>query len=247
MRSMGSPRVRRVTSRNTPRQSLIDRVLRRLRPTAVAEYCPPPREIATGVWIFERRLRFPPGLVLPCNMTAIRLGDGALVLIAPLALDDSTRRQIATLGSVAAVIAPSSFHYLFAAAYGPAFPGCRTYLAPGLPERVPSCPAGTVLADELRPPGFADLEHCVFGPVNGAAEIVFLHRPSATLLDRPRDERHDDRAELATLGVARNRHCAALRAEPYGASHVPERPRRRPEVPRPPAALGVHAHRRRPR
>jgi hypothetical protein len=161
---------------------LIDRVLRPLRPAAVAGYCPPPQPIASGLWTIERRLRFPPGLELAGKMTVVRLHDGALVLISPVALDDATHAQIAALGSVAAVIAPNSFHYLFVSAYAAAFPGCRTFLAPGLRERVPTCPAGTVLGDDVRPDWFAELEHRVFGPVRGGAEIVFLHRPSATLI-----------------------------------------------------------------
>lgn len=162
--------------------SLIDRVLRPLRPRAVAGYCPPPRPIATDIWTIERRLRFPGGLLLPCNMTAVRLRDGTVVIVAPLALDGPTHGQIQALGPVSAVIAPNTYHYLFAAAYASAFPASRTYLAPGLPERVASCPPGTVLGDDVRPDWSAELEHAVFGPIHGAAEIVFFHRPTATLI-----------------------------------------------------------------
>ena len=42
----------------------IDTVLRRLRPSAVAGYCPAPVRVASDLWQLERRLRFPPGLVL---------------------------------------------------------------------------------------------------------------------------------------------------------------------------------------
>jgi hypothetical protein len=174
--------MRSVTSSEAPRRPWIDRVLLPLRPKAVAGHCPPPRRIADDLWSFERRLRFPGGLLLGCNMTAIRLRDGRLVLIAPLALDDPTREQLAALGPVGAVIAPNSFHHLFAAAYGPAFRDARTYLVPGLRERVPTAPAGTVLTEDARPAWYGELEHVVFGPVHGAAELVFLHRPSSALV-----------------------------------------------------------------
>ena len=165
---------------------MIDRVLRPLRPRAVAGYCPPPRQVASDLWQFERRLRFPPGLVLSGKMTAVRLSDGGLVLVSPVALDDPTRQQIAALGRVTAVIAPNPFHYLFAAGYAAVFPGCEMYLAPGLRERVPTCPPGIVLADDTRPEWWPELEHLVVGSGGAsggsAAEVVFLHRPTATLI-----------------------------------------------------------------
>jgi hypothetical protein len=162
--------------------SWIDTVLRPLRPSAVAGYCPAPVRVASDLWQLERRLRFPPGLVLSGKTTIVRMRDGGLVLISPVALDEPTAAQVRALGSVAAVVAPNSFHYLFAGRYAAAFPGCTTWLAPGLRERVPTCPSGTVLGDDVRPPWFSELEHTVFGPVRGAAEIVFLHRPTATLI-----------------------------------------------------------------
>lgn len=162
--------------------SLAERMLRLARPRQVADWAPPPREVAPGLFRFERRLRFPPGIVLPTAMTAVRQDDGALVLLAPLALDAPTRRQLAALGPVATVVAPNSFHYLFAAEYAAAFPAGRTYLAPGLPARVPTCPPGIELGDAVRPAWDATLDHLVFGPVDGLAEVVFLHRPTATLV-----------------------------------------------------------------
>lgn len=162
--------------------SWIDTVLRPLRPSAVAGYCPAPVRVASDLWQLERRLRFPPGLTLSGKMTIVRVRDDRLVLISPVALDAATDAQIRALGSVVAVVAPNSFHYLFAGPYASAFKGCATWLAPGLRERVPTCPGGTVLDDDVRPPWFAELEHAVFGPVRGHAEIVFLHRPTATLI-----------------------------------------------------------------
>lgn len=160
--------------------SAIDRVLRPLRPAAVAGWCPPPRAIADGVWSVERRLRFPPGLVLPCAMTVVRT-EGGLVLVSPVALDAPTRAQLAALGPVAAVLAPNSFHYLFAAAYGAAFPDARTYLAPGLAARVPTAPRGSELTDAVSLDG-DDLAHVVVGTPATACEVALLHRPSKTLI-----------------------------------------------------------------
>ncbi len=163
------------------RRPLVDRLLRSVRPAPLADYCPPPRSFADGVWLVERKLRLPFGLVLPCNMTVIRLVDGRLVLHSPVKLDEATRRQIRALGSVAAVIAPNSFHYLFVGEYTRAFE-CRVYLAPDLPMRIPDCPPGTVLTDAVRADWSAELEHCVFGPVRRFTEVVLRHASTSTVI-----------------------------------------------------------------
>jgi hypothetical protein len=134
------------------------------------------------MWLVDRQLRLPPGLRLPYRMTVIRLADSRLVLHSPVKLDETTRRQVLALGSVTAIVAPNSFHYLFASEYAADFPGARLYLAPDLPRRIAGCPPGTILADDARAEWSSELEHRVFGPVHNFTELVFLHRPTSTLI-----------------------------------------------------------------
>jgi len=161
---------------------LMDRLLRPVRPTAVVGYCPLPRQFANGVWLFERRLRMPFGLLLPCTMTVIRLADARLAVHSPVALDDETYRQIVALGEVTAVIAPNSFHYLFASEYPRRFPTATMFLAPDLSRRVPDGVAGSVLDESTRPPWSSELDYLVFDPTPPFTEVVFLHRPTSTLI-----------------------------------------------------------------
>ena len=163
-------------------RSLVDRVLRLVRPTPVAGYVPPPRPLADGVWLVDRQLRLPPGLLLPYRMTVIRLADSRLLLHSPVKLDETVRRQVLELGAVAAVVAPNSFHYLFASEYAAAFPEAHLYLAPDLPRRIAGCPPGTILTDDLRAEWSSELGHRVFGPVRNFTEVVFHHRPTSTLI-----------------------------------------------------------------
>jgi hypothetical protein len=164
------------------RRPLIDRLLRLVRPSAVLGYLPAPRQFAEGVWLIERKLWLPPGLLLPYRMTVIRLADSRLLLHSPVKLDETTRQQVQALGLVTAIIAPNSFHYLFASEYQTAFPGAGLFVAPDLPIRIPSCPSGTILTDALRPEWSSALEHLVFGPVRHFTEVVFRHRPTSTLI-----------------------------------------------------------------
>jgi hypothetical protein len=162
--------------------SMLDRAMRWVAPAAVRAFAPPPRPLSDGLWIVDRQVSLPPGLILPTRMTVMRLPDGGLALHSPVALDAGLVDGLRALGEVAAIIAPNSFHHVFAAECSAAFPAACLFAAPGLSERVPSFPAAIALSDE--PPALwsAILDQIVFGPVRGACEVVFLHRPSRTLV-----------------------------------------------------------------
>lgn len=162
-------------------RSLLDRVMRPLRPTPVASFAPPPRELAPGVWSVDRRLRFPLGLEIPTRMTVLRLASGGLLLHSPVALDDPTKRTIEELGAVEVILAPNSFHYLFAREWVEAFPRACFLGAPDLPERIADLPPGEPVPCEGSPFG-PGIVHLVYGPVRRVSEVVLLHRPSGTLV-----------------------------------------------------------------
>jgi hypothetical protein len=163
------------------RRSLVDRLLRPVHPSPVASFAPPPLELAPGVWGIERRLRIPPGLTLPTRMTVLGLAGGGLLLHSPVSLDPATRDAVRALGAVEAILAPNSFHYVFARPWLEAFPSSRFLVAPGLPERIDDLPPGERVPREGSPfgPGIA---HLVLGPIRGLSEVVLLHRPSRTLV-----------------------------------------------------------------
>ena len=162
--------------------SLLHRVMRGLRPRLDPSHRPPPRALGEGLFVLERRLVMPPALGLPTNSVIAGLPGGGLVVISPPMPDAETCRQLEALGRVEALVAPNPFHYLFAAQALAAFPAARLFLAPGLRERVPELPAGETLAET--PPALwaGVLDQIVYGPVGGACEMAFLHRPTRTLL-----------------------------------------------------------------
>jgi hypothetical protein len=141
-----------------------------------------PREVAPDLWILERQLAMPGGPRLATRSTLIRTASGNLVVISPLPLDSSEAAQIAALGGVRDVVLPNSFHFLYAAEFLSRFPDARLHLAPGLRERVPDLPPGTVLEEGTPPQWAPDLEFTVLGPVRGASEVIFFHRPSGTVV-----------------------------------------------------------------
>ncbi|MGH7803602.1 MAG: hypothetical protein ACREQJ_04590, partial [Candidatus Binatia bacterium] len=125
--------------------SLLDRILKSAAPSPDASYLPAPRALADGLWEIERRLLMPGRVPLPTRTTIIRSPTGKLAVISPPRLDEETRAQLASLGEIGAVVAPNSFHHLFAAELVTAFPGIDVYAAPGLPERVGTLPTALIL------------------------------------------------------------------------------------------------------
>lgn len=162
--------------------TLIDRLMLPVRPRPVAGFAPAPRTIVPGLWRIDRKLRMPGGVRLPASATVLRLPDGALLVHAPVPIDDRAERELRALGRVAAVVAPNSFHHLYVADFVRRFADATLYLAPGLRERIAALPPGVVVADRAPDAWQGDVEPLPFGPLHGFAELALLHRSTATLV-----------------------------------------------------------------
>ena len=96
-------------------------------------------QIHDDVWLAERPF-FPtiPGLQgtdVGCKMCVVRLPDGTLWVHAPVALDDSLRKALATLGEVKHIVTPNAEHQKWAAPWILEFPDAQSYACPGLREK----------------------------------------------------------------------------------------------------------------
>lgn len=139
------------------------------------------RELGRDIWIAERRQRFY-GLEVGTRMTVMRLADGSLLLHSPVELDVALRRELDALGPVRYAVAPSRVHHLHAGEVARAYPGARLWVAPGLPRKRPDLEFAAVLDDEAPPEWRGQVEQVFFRGRPFENEVVFLHRPSRTLL-----------------------------------------------------------------
>lgn len=163
-------------------RSLIDRLMKLASPRPVMGYAPPPREIAPGIWALDRQLRMPGGPLLPLRTTVIRLRDGSLVVISPPPPVGAGDAAVADLGRVRHVVAPNSFHYVYAAAMLARHAGTRLLVAPGLPARVPTLPPAQELGPQPPPEWAGEIEIAILGPVRGLSEAVFFHVASGIVV-----------------------------------------------------------------
>lgn len=138
------------------------------------------REVAKGLFICETAIKMP-AASLPLNGTAIKLGDGRVVVISPLNPKRADYESLRRLGEVAHIVSPNSFHNLFAAAAKKEFPNAILWAAPALRKRKPEIPWDAVIGKDGWP--FAGELDCLYlEGAPGMGEVVFLHRATKTLI-----------------------------------------------------------------
>jgi hypothetical protein len=115
-------------------------------------------------------------------MTVIRLGGGDLLLHSPVSLDPALREALGRIGRVRWVVGPSKVHHLFLGDYLRAYPSAELCGAPGLAEKRPDLRFQTVLSAEPVAAWEGRVWHHLFAGAPAVNEVVFLHRPSRTLL-----------------------------------------------------------------
>lgn len=139
------------------------------------------RNLAADLWVVDQPLSMA-GVELGARMTVVRLPDGALFLHSPVALDDELREALLQVGTPRFAIAPNRFHHLYIGAYRDAFPGLRLYAAPGLVDKRRDLTFDAELTDAPPPEWAGTLDQVHVDGIPLISEVVFLHRPSRTLL-----------------------------------------------------------------
>ena len=148
---------------------------------------------APDLWLGEgERIRFW-GIPFGTRMCVIRLPGGVLVH-SPVALTDARAEAVAALGPVRWIVAPNLIHSLHVTLWAERFPEAEVLVSPRFPKRHPDIRHDAVLDGPL--PDWDDVLDAVV--VEGHAfmdEVVFLHRPSRTLIVTDILQRHDASGE----------------------------------------------------
>ena len=137
--------------------------------------------VAPGLWELNAPLSIA-GMHLGHRMTVAQLADRKLWLHSPVEYSRALAEELGALGEIAHIVAPSVMHDTYLEAWNAAQPQARFHAAPGL------APARTDLRftdvlDDTPPPAWAGLiaQHVMRG-MPRVNEVVFLHRPSRTLI-----------------------------------------------------------------
>jgi hypothetical protein len=138
-------------------------------------------QLDTDLWIADSPLRFF-GLEVGTRMTIIRLPGAGLLLHSPIEATPERVREVEALGNVACLVAPNRFHHLFVDGWQRACPEASLYVAPGLEAKRPDLEIAGVLTDEAEPAWRDVVDQALLHGLPFTNEVVFHHRPSATLL-----------------------------------------------------------------
>ncbi len=139
------------------------------------------QQLDSDLWVTSSPLRFF-GVEIGSRMTVVRLPGEKLLLHSPVKATPELIREVEGLGSVAYIVAPNRMHHLSVTGWAEAFPDADVFIAPGLEEKRPDLEDATVLRDEPED-GWADtLDQVLVEGFPLANEVVFFHRPSATLI-----------------------------------------------------------------
>jgi hypothetical protein len=149
------------------------------------------KPVAPELWIVDGpivRMAAPLGLSapFPTRMTLVRLPDGGLWCHSPIEPDAALFDAVDALGPVRHLVSPNKLHYAHIAAWKRRYPEAVAWASPGVRERAASQRIAVAFDEELAdtpPPAWTGtLDQLRFKGSRAIEEVVFLHRPSATLV-----------------------------------------------------------------
>jgi hypothetical protein len=136
--------------------------------------------VADGVWSVAAPHAFL-GIRFGTRMNVVRLPDGSLLLHSPIAIDDGLASEIESLGAVAHVVCPNSWHHVYAGPCLQRYPGALLHGPAGLAAKRPDLAIDRFLSDEPTPEWGGAIVPVTI-PRTMLHETVLFHRPSGTLL-----------------------------------------------------------------
>jgi len=135
-------------------------------------------KITAGIWVVDRPMIMA-GARIGCRMTVVRLAKGKLLLHSPVQPDRAWPKEVAELGDVAWIVAPSLMHNLWTPDTKTIFPDAQVLAPPGFDKIHPELETSPLLESEEVAAHF-DLQ--LVGGMPKMNEVVMHHRRSNTLL-----------------------------------------------------------------
>ena len=137
-------------------------------------------QVAENVWRAETVFRIGPAFSMPVASVITRDSAGKITIISPIPFTDEQTAAINTRGPVVALVTPNQFHHLSLPKAIERWPNAKVWAAPGLPEKRKDIHFDAVLgtgSDILN-----DYDTLFLEGTKRAAEIIFFHRPSRSLI-----------------------------------------------------------------
>ncbi len=139
-------------------------------------------QVDDALWIAEGGLVSFYGIPYPTRSVIARLGDGGLWVWSPVKLTDDLRAAVDRLGPVAHLVSPNKLHHLYLQEWSAAYPAAALWGPASTIRKRPDLKFRQPLRDEPPPEWRPDIDQAWFRGSFAMDEIVFLHRPSSTVI-----------------------------------------------------------------
>ncbi|MEO0768202.1 MAG: DUF4336 domain-containing protein [Cyanobacteria bacterium J06649_4] len=154
--------------------------------------------VAPDLWTASQPFKYL-GLNVGTRMTVVRLNDQKLTVISPIEPTETLQNELSQLGTVAHIIAPNLYHYLYAESFKRCYPTATLWATHGLKEKKPQVPIDRVIQpdnnnreerdleernlwDTLEATFFSGLKTLGTSGIDDFNEWVFFHKASCTLI-----------------------------------------------------------------
>ncbi len=136
-------------------------------------------QIGTDIWVMDGpHVVAAAGFHYPTRMTIIRLANGDMIVISPIAFSIETLNAVLAFGPVMHLVAPNALHHLALGDWMAACPNAKTYAAPRLQTKRRDLSFTCDLGDVS--PWPKEIDTVLMAPHLITDEVVFFHRASGT-------------------------------------------------------------------
>lgn len=140
------------------------------------------RQFSHNVWIFDGETVQWYGMPYSTRMTVIVLPNQKLWIHSPSKITDSLLDDLAVLGEPAYLVSPNKIHHLYLEEWKKRFPCGRLYAPPGLVQKRRDIGFDCELTDLPEGDWEKEINQLIFQGSFMMEEVVFFHKPSATLI-----------------------------------------------------------------
>ncbi len=149
-----------------------------------------------NIWTMDGdRVRMYGVLPFTTRMTVVRLESGEVWLHSPVRPTPERQRAVDRLGPVAHLVAPNKIHSLGITPWSALYPSATVWASPRFSKRHPDIAVDAVLTSDAEMPWRGEIDHCVIDGHAVLDEVVFLHRPSRTLIVTDVIQKHEAASE----------------------------------------------------
>lgn len=150
-------------------------------------------KIDDRIWLAEGEIVSFYGFPYPTRSVVVRLGKGDLWVWSPVKPSPGLIEEVGRLGPVAHLVSPNKIHHLYLQDWTARFPDAQLWGLPSTIGKRRDLTFREALSDVPPMPWQPDLDQAWFRGSPAMDEVVFLHRPSRTVIVADLIENFTDR------------------------------------------------------